>query len=105
MGDSGSGAARRGERPDHVAMLIGTEELARASLAAGGSLMTRPEILVRALLTAATEEQKQRWLPGIATGDLLVAVAVTEPDAGSDVAALRCRASRHESGGWSITGT
>ena len=94
-----------GERPDHVAMLIGTEELARASLAAGGSLMTRPEILVRALLTAATEEQKQCWLPGIATGDLLVAVAVTEPDAGSDVAALRCRASRHDSGGWSITGT
>jgi (2S)-methylsuccinyl-CoA dehydrogenase len=94
-----------GPRPDHIAMLIGTEELSGASLAAGGSLMTRPEILVRALLTAATEEQKTRWLPGIASGELLVAVAVTEPDAGSDVAAIRCRAARREGGGWSITGT
>jgi len=39
-------------RPDHLAMLIGTEELSAGSLAVGGSLMTRPEILVRALLTA-----------------------------------------------------
>jgi (2S)-methylsuccinyl-CoA dehydrogenase len=93
-----------GARPDHVAMLIGTEELSTASLAAGGSLMTRPEILVRALLTAGTEEQKRRWLPGIASGDLLVAVAVTEPDTGSDVSAIRCRASRQDDGGWSITG-
>src|SRR5205807_1760875 len=63
-------------RPDNVAMLIATEELSAASLAAGGSLMTRPEILVRALLSGATEDQKRRWLPGIATGENLVAVAV-----------------------------
>lgn len=89
--------------PDHVAMLIGTEELSAASLAAGGSLMTRPEILVRALLSAGTEEQKRRWLPGIASGDLLVAVAVTEPDYGSDVASIQCRAARRPDG-WSING-
>src|SRR5205807_8102594 len=47
-------------RPDNVAMLIATEELSAASLAAGGSLMTRPEILVRALLSGATEDQKDR---------------------------------------------
>jgi (2S)-methylsuccinyl-CoA dehydrogenase len=52
-----------GQAPDHVAMLIGTEEMSAASLAAGGSLMTRPEILVRALLSAGSEEQKRRWLP------------------------------------------
>lgn len=91
-------------RPDHIAMLIGTEELSAASLAAGGSLMTRPEILVRALLSAAAEEQKRRWLPKIASGEALVAVAVTEPDVGSDVAAVQCRAVRRDDGAWEVTG-
>ena len=91
-------------RADHVAMLIGTEEMSAASLAAGGSLMTRPEILVRALLSAGSEAQKRRWLPGIARGELLVAVAVTEPDHGSDVASIECRATRLADGGWSVDG-
>jgi len=91
--------------PDHVGMLIGTEELSAASLAAGGSLMTRPEILVRALLSAASEEQRRRWLPAIASGEALVAVAVTEPDAGSDVAQVQCRATRRPDGSWEVTGT
>ena len=90
--------------PDHVAMLIGTEELSAASLAVGGSLMTRPEILVRALLSGAGEEQKRRWLPGIASGELLVAVAVTEPDQGSDVAGIECRATREGDGSWRVNG-
>ena len=92
------------DRPDHVAMLIGTEEMAAGSLAIGGSLMTRPEILVRALLSAGTEEQKRRWLPGIASGELLVAVAVSEPDFGSDVAALQCRATSQPDGSWLVNG-
>ena len=86
-------------------MLIATEELSAGSLAAGGSLMTRPEILVRALLSGGTEEQKRHWLPAIANGEALVAVAVTEPDFGSDVASIKCRATRREDGGWSISGT
>lgn len=90
---------------DFVAMLIVTEELSRASLGAGGSLITRPEILVRALLLGGTAEQKQRWLPAIATGERLVAVAVTEPDHGSDVARIQCRANRLPGGGWEINGT
>jgi (2S)-methylsuccinyl-CoA dehydrogenase len=93
-----------GDRPDHVAMLIGTEELSAASLAAGGSLMTRPEILIRALLSAGDGVQKRRWLPGIASGELLVAVAVTEPDHGSDVAAIQCRAEREGDGWWTVDG-
>ena len=92
------------ERPDHLAMLIGTEEMSAGSLAAGGSLMTRPEILVRALLTAGSEEQKRRWLPGIASGEMLVAVAVTEPDYGSDVAAIQCRATPLADGAWAVNG-
>jgi (2S)-methylsuccinyl-CoA dehydrogenase len=93
------------ESQDSTSMLIATEELSRASLAAGGSLMTRPEILVRALLRGGTEEQKRRWLPAIASGEMLVGVAVTEPDYGSDVAALACRATRLDSGEWRIDGT
>ena len=54
----------------------------------GGSLITRPEILSRALVHGGTEEQKQRWLPELATGEVMNAVAVTEPDFGSDVAGI-----------------
>jgi (2S)-methylsuccinyl-CoA dehydrogenase len=95
----------QGESSDSRAMLIATEELSAASLAVGGSLMTRPEILVRALLRGGTDEQKRRWLPAIASGGLLVAVGVTEPDYGSDVAQLKCRARRLPGVGWEITGT
>ena len=91
--------------PDTTAMFIATEELSRASLGTAGSLMTRPEILVRALLRGGTEEQRRRWLPRIADGSLLVAVAVTEPDHGSDVASLRCRAIPMPDGAWAIDGT
>jgi (2S)-methylsuccinyl-CoA dehydrogenase len=93
------------ETQDTIAMLIATEELSRGSLAAAGSLSTRPEILVRALLRGGTEEQKRRWLPAIASGEKLVAVAVTEPDFGSDVAGITCRAARTSGSGWEINGT
>ena len=82
-----------------LVMVITTEELSRGSLGAAGSLITRPEIVARALLDGGTEAQKQRWLPGIASGELMVAVSVTEPDTGSDVAALTCRAEAAEIGG------
>ena len=94
----------QGGAPDYQTMLIVTEELSRASLGAGGSLITRPEILVRAILKGGTEEQKQRWLPAIASGAKLVAVGVTEPDFGSDVAALGCRAEAAPDGGWTLNG-
>ena len=93
------------DRADSRAMLIATEELSRASLAAGGSLITRPEILIRALIRGGTEEQQQRWLPKIASGEQLVAVAVTEPDYGSNVADITCRARRLASGDWEFNGT
>jgi (2S)-methylsuccinyl-CoA dehydrogenase len=95
----------QGVAPDFRAMLIATEELSRASLATAGSLITRPEILVRALLRGGTEAQRRAWLPAIASGEKLVAVAVTEPDHGSDVASIDCRAGRRPDGDWEITGT
>jgi (2S)-methylsuccinyl-CoA dehydrogenase len=84
----GAAGAEGGGEADLLAMLVVTEELSRGSLGAAGSLITRPEILARALLAGGTAEQQQRWLPAIAAGERMCAVAVTEPDHGSDVANL-----------------
>lgn len=73
-------------------MIIATEELSAASLGVAGSLITRPEILTKALLRGGTDAQKNKWLPTIAAGDVMVAISVTEPDTGSDVASVKCRA-------------
>ncbi|MGH7893511.1 MAG: acyl-CoA dehydrogenase family protein [Candidatus Binatia bacterium] len=88
-----------GQGMGNLAMIVITEELSCASLAAAGSLITRPEILTKALLKGGTEAQKQQWLPPVAAGDLMVGISVTEPDTGSDVASVRCRAERGEHGG------
>ena len=91
-----------------LSMIIITEELSAASLAAAGSLSTRPEILTKALLAGGTEEQRKEWLPKIASGEVLVAIAVTEPDTGSDVSSLQTKAEPSEvSGekGWLINGS
>lgn len=92
-----------GESDDTPLMLAVTEALSAASLAAAGSLITRPEILTRALLAGGTEAQKKHWLPRIAAGDPLCAIAITEPDYGSDVASLMLRATPIE-GGWLLDG-
>ncbi len=83
-----------GTERGNLAMILTTEELSRASLAAAGSLITRPEILTKALMAGGTEAQKQHWLPKISAGELMVGISVTEPDVGSDVAAVKCRADR-----------
>ncbi len=86
------GGFSEGGDSEYVAMVIATEELSRASLGIGGSLITRPEILTRALVKGGTEEQKLEWLPKLATAKVMAAVAVTEPDYGSDVAGLKVTA-------------
>jgi len=91
----------------NLAMIVTTEELSRVSLAAAGSLITRPEILTKALLKGGTEEQKKKWLAPVSAGELMVAISVTEPNTGSDVASVACRAEAAEVGGrkgWLING-
>ena len=83
----------------NLAMILTTEELSRVSLAAAGSLITRPEILTKALMKGGTEPQKQAWLPRVASGEIMVGISVTEPDVGSDVASVACRAEPAEVGG------
>src|SRR5262249_52545264 len=74
-------------------------ELSRCSLAAAGSLITRPEILTKALSKGGTTAQKQKWLPPIAAGQIMVGISGTEPDIGSDVARGKCRADPARGGG------
>ena len=97
------GGYASGGESDYLGMVVSTEELSWGSLGIGGSLVTRPEILARALVGGGTEEQKHHWLPKLATGEVLAAVAVTEPDFGSDVAGLKVTATKVD-GGWSVTG-
>lgn len=97
------GGSAPDEGEDTLAMIAVTEALSEASLGVAGSLITRPEILTRAILAGGTEGQKQHWLPRIAAGDPLVAIAITEPDFGSDVASLSLKGRKAE-GGWMLNG-
>lgn len=90
------GGYSEGGDGEYIGMVVATEELSRASLGIGGSLITRPEILTRALVKGGTEAQKQEWLPKLATAEVMAAVAVTEPDYGSDVAGLKVTATPAE---------
>jgi (2S)-methylsuccinyl-CoA dehydrogenase len=97
------GGFASGGESDYMGMVVATEELSWGSLGVGGSLITRPEILTRALVYGGTEEQKKQWLPKLASAEILAAVAVTEPDYGSDVAGIVTSASPIE-GGWVVNG-
>jgi (2S)-methylsuccinyl-CoA dehydrogenase len=97
------GGFATGSESDYMGMVVATEELSRGSLGAGGSLITRPEILTRALEAGGTEAQKQYWLPKLASAEAMAAVAVTEPDYGSDVANIKVTATSTD-GGWLING-
>ncbi|MHB1905629.1 MAG: acyl-CoA dehydrogenase family protein [Acidimicrobiales bacterium] len=98
------GGFATGTESDYLGMVVATEELSRASLGVGGSLITRPEIMTRALLAGGTTEQKSYWLPRLASAETLCAIAVTEPDYGSDVAGITTSATR-TAGGWLLSGT
>lgn len=59
-----------------------------------GPLRVHMDIVLPYLLEYATDEQKRRWLPGVAAGDLMLAIAMTEPGAGSDLAGITTKAVR-----------
>jgi (2S)-methylsuccinyl-CoA dehydrogenase len=97
------GGFSTGGESEYLGMVVATEELSWGSLGIGGSLITRPEIMTRALLSGGSERQKQYWLPQLANAEVLCAIAVTEPDFGSDVAGIMTSATKTE-GGWLING-
>jgi (2S)-methylsuccinyl-CoA dehydrogenase len=76
------------------AMCVVSEELSRGYIGVG-SLGTRAEIAAELILGSGSEEQKRAWLPRIASGEVLPTAVFTEPNVGSDLAAIRTRAERH----------
>lgn len=85
-----------------VSMCVVSEELSRAYIGVG-SLGTRSEIAAELILGGGTQEQKARFLPAIASGEILPTAVFTEPNTGSDLASLRTRASR-EGEVWKVHG-
>lgn len=88
-----------------LASVMFAEELGRSTY--GGftiTVLVHTDLAVPYVLNFGSDEQKARWLPKFATGELLTAIAVTEPDAGSDVAAIRTTA-RREGDGFVLNGT
>ncbi|MBX3520213.1 MAG: acyl-CoA/acyl-ACP dehydrogenase [Xanthobacteraceae bacterium] len=75
-------------------MVLVSEELSRAWIGVG-SLGTRSEIAAELILGGGTDEQKQQWLPKIASGEILPTAVFTEPNTGSDLASLKTRAEKN----------
>ncbi len=69
-----------------------------------GSLGTRSEIAAELIQQAGSTTQQQKYLPGIASGSILPTAVFTEPDTGSDLGSIDCRATRTNDGHWQITG-
>ena len=88
-----------------LASVVYAEELGRSTY--GGFSITalvHTDLAMPYLLRFGSDEQKKRWLPSMLTGETFTAIAITEPDAGSDVAALRTKAVP-DGDGWRINGT
>lgn len=80
------------------------EELAAAGMAYASCIGIHTDVVAPYLTELTTDDQRERWLPGFCDGSRVTAIAMTEPEAGSDLAALRTRAARHD-GGWVLSGS
>ena len=87
---------------DKTTMCVITEELSRGLLTVG-SLSTRADIACELILTGGSEEQKQKWLPKLASGETLACAVFTEPNTGSDLSSLQTRAVP-DGDGWKVSG-
>lgn len=86
-----------------ASMCVVSEELSRGYIGVG-SLGTRSEIAAELIIAGGTEEQKQKWLPQLASAETLPTAVFTEPNTGSDLGSLRTRAVQDENGDWKVTG-
>ena len=86
-----------------ASMCVVSEELSRGYIGVG-SLGTRSEIAAELIIAGGTEEQKQKWLPRLASAETLPTAVFTEPNTGSDLGALRTRAVKDDNGDYKITG-
>jgi alkylation response protein AidB-like acyl-CoA dehydrogenase len=90
--------------PDYRYRMIVCEEVARINaLSFGLTVSLQDDLVLHYLLDLTNDEQKQRWLPGFAAGELIGALAMTEPGAGSDLRGMRTSA-RREGDTWILNG-
>jgi len=92
-----------GQNLDYLSCAIISEELCRADSGIGSALMTAT-LGCPMLKYFGSEEQKKKYLPLVTRGKTTSAIAITEPNAGSDVAAIQCKAEKTD-GGWILNGT
>lgn len=95
-----------GAGADMTTNVVFQEALARST--SGGFVITvlvHTDMASPHLAHGGSTEQKARWLPRIVAGEMITAVAITEPDAGSDVASIRTRARRADDGSWILNGS
>jgi len=83
---------------DPISYALLMEEIGRACLSTAAVIACHTSLATQAVLDFGSEEQKERWLPALASGDVMGAFAQSEPDAGSDTRTLTTRAQRTDSG-------
>ncbi|MDH6282644.1 acyl-CoA dehydrogenase family protein [Prescottella agglutinans] len=89
---------------DYRYRMIVCEEIARINaLSFGLTIALQDDLVLHYLLDLTTDEQRQRWLPGFAAGEIIGALAMTEPGAGSDLRGIRTSA-RRDGDGWILNG-
>ena len=105
MGYLGAPVAERygGRGLDFVTFALITEQIGRIDSAARTVVSVQTALVCGSIERWGTEEQKRRWLPGLCSGELFGCFGLTEPDSGSDAAAMKTRAER-TNGGWRIDG-
>jgi len=94
-----------GDAGDYRFNVVLAEELATAALAFASSVGIHTDVVAPYLLELTTEEQRNRWLPRFCSGEIVTAMAMTEPAAGSDLAGIRTRAVRDGASGWRLNGS
>jgi alkylation response protein AidB-like acyl-CoA dehydrogenase len=104
VGLSGPAEFGGGGLTDYRYRNVVIEELARVGAGSlTSSFSLHDDIVMPYFVGLATPDQRQRWLPGMCAGELIAAIAMTEPSTGSDLRAIRTEA-RKVDGGWRITG-
>ena len=86
-----------------ASMCVVSEELSRGYIGVG-SLGPRSEIAAELIICGGTDAQKEKWLPGLASGEILPTAVFTEPNTGSDLGALRTKAVKGADGDWTLNG-
>jgi alkylation response protein AidB-like acyl-CoA dehydrogenase len=93
-----------GAGADFLSYILVLEELSRADAGVGVTVAVHTSAVTLPILTFGTDEQKSRFVPPLARGEVIGAFALTEPEAGSDAGSLRTAATA-DGGGWRISGS